>query len=172
MSTHPQAYTLGTNCQSVALRRFLSDWREAAVLLTTYQRGKPQPRACRGECGGGKNPPQISRRKDQAGSLGTEEKVSMTRSPIIYGAEKYLQNTVFLYVIKRVLVFLPQVVFYYKAIFIFTHYIFWEQWHLSSSSREINGKMRDAKTRGIALEPGYDFQTFVDRSPEMGCSLC
>ena len=29
-----------------------------------------------GECGGGKTPPQISRRKDQAGSLGTEEKTS------------------------------------------------------------------------------------------------
>ncbi len=28
-----------------------------------------------GECGGGKTPPQISRRKHQAGSLGTEEKV-------------------------------------------------------------------------------------------------
>ena len=27
-----------------------------------------------GECGGGKNPPQISRRKDQAGRLGAEEK--------------------------------------------------------------------------------------------------
>ena len=27
-----------------------------------------------GECGGGKTPPQISRRKHQAGSLGTEEK--------------------------------------------------------------------------------------------------
>jgi len=29
-----------------------------------------------GECGGGKNPLQISRRKDQAGSLGTAEKTS------------------------------------------------------------------------------------------------
>jgi len=29
-----------------------------------------------GECGGGKTPPQISGRKDQPGSLGTEEKVS------------------------------------------------------------------------------------------------
>jgi len=29
-----------------------------------------------GECGGGKTPPQISRRKDQAGRLGTEEKAS------------------------------------------------------------------------------------------------
>jgi len=29
-----------------------------------------------GECGGGKNPLLISRRKDQAGSLGTEEKTS------------------------------------------------------------------------------------------------
>jgi len=29
-----------------------------------------------GECGGGKSPPQISRRKEQAGSLGTEEKIS------------------------------------------------------------------------------------------------
>ena len=28
----------------------------------------------RRQCGGGKNPPQVSRRKDQAGSLGTEEK--------------------------------------------------------------------------------------------------
>jgi len=27
-----------------------------------------------GECGGGKAPPQISRRKDQAGRLGAEEK--------------------------------------------------------------------------------------------------
>jgi hypothetical protein len=57
----------------------MSDWREAAVGFTTYQRGKPQPRALRGECGGGKTPPQISRKKDQAGRLGTEEKVSMTR---------------------------------------------------------------------------------------------
>ncbi len=32
-----------------------------------------------GECGGGKNPPWISRRKDQAGSLGTEEKALTTR---------------------------------------------------------------------------------------------
>jgi hypothetical protein len=32
-----------------------------------------------GECGGGKTPPQISRRKDQAGSLGNEEKASRTR---------------------------------------------------------------------------------------------
>jgi len=29
------------------------------------------------ECGGGKTPPQISCRKDQAGSLGTQEKVSL-----------------------------------------------------------------------------------------------
>jgi len=29
-----------------------------------------------GECGGGKTPPQISRRKDQAGRLGAEEKTS------------------------------------------------------------------------------------------------
>jgi len=29
-----------------------------------------------GECGGGKTPPQISRRKDQAGRLGAEEKAS------------------------------------------------------------------------------------------------
>ena len=32
-----------------------------------------------GECGGGKNPPWISRRKDQAVRLGTEEKASTTR---------------------------------------------------------------------------------------------
>jgi hypothetical protein len=32
-----------------------------------------------GECGEGKTPPQISRRKDQAESLGTEEKSSRTR---------------------------------------------------------------------------------------------
>ena len=32
-----------------------------------------------GECGGGKTPPQISRRKDPAGSLGAEEKTSRTR---------------------------------------------------------------------------------------------
>ncbi len=32
-----------------------------------------------GECGGGKTPPQISRRKDQARSLGAEEKTSRTR---------------------------------------------------------------------------------------------
>jgi len=61
---------------SAALRPFVSDWREAAVGFTIYQRGKPQPRALRGECGGGKAPPQISRRKDQAGRLGIEEKVS------------------------------------------------------------------------------------------------
>ena len=58
------------------MRSFLSDCREAAVLFTAYQWGKPQPRAYRGECGGGKNPPQISRRKDQAGRLGIEEKIS------------------------------------------------------------------------------------------------
>jgi hypothetical protein len=29
-----------------------------------------------GECGGGKTPPQIRRRKDQAGSFGAEEKTS------------------------------------------------------------------------------------------------
>jgi len=29
-----------------------------------------------GECGGGKNPLQISRRKDQAESLGTTDKIS------------------------------------------------------------------------------------------------
>jgi len=45
------------------------------VLFTTYQWGKPQPPLA-GECGGGKIPPQISRRKDQAASLGTEEKIS------------------------------------------------------------------------------------------------
>jgi len=59
------------------------------VLFTTYQWGKPQPPACRGNAEGaslpaiasrsgesGGSPPQISRRKDQAGSLGTEEKIS------------------------------------------------------------------------------------------------
>jgi hypothetical protein len=35
---------------------FWSDWWEAAVLFATYLWGKPQPRACRGECGGGKTP--------------------------------------------------------------------------------------------------------------------
>jgi len=30
-----------------------------------------------GQCGGGKNPPQINRRKDQAGSLGTEGNASL-----------------------------------------------------------------------------------------------
>ena len=40
---------------------------------------KPQPRLQAGECGGGKTPPQISRRKDQAGSPGTEEKTSRLR---------------------------------------------------------------------------------------------
>ena len=62
---------------------FLSDWWEAAVLFTTYQRGKPQPPTCRGNAEGanlpaiasrsgeaGGAPLQISRRKDQAGSLG------------------------------------------------------------------------------------------------------
>jgi hypothetical protein len=58
------------------LRPFRSDCREAAVGFTTYQRGKPQPQAMRGECGGGRTPLQISRRKDQAGRPGTEEKVS------------------------------------------------------------------------------------------------
>jgi hypothetical protein len=51
------------------LRSFLSDWWEAAVLFTTYQRGKPQSRPLGGKCGGGKTPLQISRRKDQAGAL-------------------------------------------------------------------------------------------------------
>jgi len=46
------------------------------VLFTTYQRGKPQAPLA-GQCGGGKTPPQISRRKDQAGSLGTEENASL-----------------------------------------------------------------------------------------------
>jgi len=48
-------------------------------LFTDYQWGKPQlNRSVKsgGECGGGKTPPQISGRKDQPGSLGTEEKVS------------------------------------------------------------------------------------------------
>ena len=35
--------------------------------------------------GGGKFPSQISRRKDQAGSLGTEEKISPPFSNIYYG---------------------------------------------------------------------------------------
>ena len=57
-----------------------------------------------GECGGGKNPPQISCRKDQAGSLGTEEKTLshyvlasllqirpqiLVRSPIHYPMKEY-----------------------------------------------------------------------------------
>ncbi len=51
------------------------------MLFTTYQRGKPQPPTCRGNAEGlrlgeGKTPTQISRRKDQAGSLGREEKTS------------------------------------------------------------------------------------------------
>ena len=51
-SRYPRAYTRGTNICSVALRSFLSDWREAAVLFTTYQRGKPQPTTCRGNAEG------------------------------------------------------------------------------------------------------------------------
>ncbi|MBE9574653.1 MAG: hypothetical protein IMF20_05940 [Proteobacteria bacterium] len=47
------------------------------MLFTTYQWGKPQlSRLVGRECGGGKYPLLISRRKDQAGSLGTEEKTS------------------------------------------------------------------------------------------------
>jgi hypothetical protein len=48
----------------------------------TYQWGKPQPRACRGECGGDKTPLQISRRKDQAGRPGIEEKASKPRTSL------------------------------------------------------------------------------------------
>jgi len=50
-----------------------------------------------------------------------------------------------------IMVFVPQVVFYYKALFIFAHYIFGEQRHLASSSREIYGIMRDAKTGCVSL---------------------
>jgi len=39
------------------------------MLFTTYQGGTAAPDLS-GECGEGKTPPQISRRKDQAGSLG------------------------------------------------------------------------------------------------------
>jgi len=45
---YPRVYTRGTNICSVALRPFLNDCWEAAVLFTTYQRGKPQPTTCRG----------------------------------------------------------------------------------------------------------------------------
>jgi len=43
-----------------------------------------------GECGGGKNPLQISRRKDQAGSLGTAEKTSRP-SEILLGYIQFKQ---------------------------------------------------------------------------------
>ena len=46
------------------------------MLFTTYQWGEAAAPEFSGECGGGKSPPQISRRKEQAGSLGTEEKIS------------------------------------------------------------------------------------------------
>ena len=36
--------------------------------------GEPAAPDLSGECGGGKTPPKISRRKDQAGRLGAEEK--------------------------------------------------------------------------------------------------
>ena len=58
------------------MRSFFCDWREGAVLFMAYQWGKPQPRASRGECGGGKTPLLIRRRKDKAGSLGAEQKIS------------------------------------------------------------------------------------------------
>jgi hypothetical protein len=41
--------------------------------------GEPAAADLSEECGGGKTPPQISRRKDQAGSPGIEEKASRTR---------------------------------------------------------------------------------------------
>lgn len=44
----------------------------------TYHRGKPQPQFA-GECGGGKIPQQISHRKDQAKSPGTEEKPTLIK---------------------------------------------------------------------------------------------
>ena len=50
--------------------------RRPLSFSTTYQWGKPQSRLLGGKCGGGKNPLQISLRKDQAGSLGAEEKTS------------------------------------------------------------------------------------------------
>jgi len=51
-------------------------------LFVIYQWGKPQPQACRGECGGGKNPPQINRRKKTR--LGASELKEMPYYPFFY----------------------------------------------------------------------------------------
>jgi len=67
---------------------FRSDCREAAVFsrLTT---GGSRSYAEGGECGGGKTPPKVSRRKDQAGRLGTQEKPlpQDIQTAILYTAE-------------------------------------------------------------------------------------
>jgi hypothetical protein len=44
-------------------------------VFVTYLRGKPQLPLAE-ECGGGKNPSQISYKKHQPGRLGTKEKAS------------------------------------------------------------------------------------------------
>jgi len=48
------------------LMSFLSDWREAFVLFTTYQWGKPQPPIYRGNAEGA-NLPAIASRSGEAG---------------------------------------------------------------------------------------------------------
>ena len=50
-------------------------------LISGGSRRSPAPLSG-GQCGGGKTPPQISRRKDQAESLGTEEKTSVPNYPM------------------------------------------------------------------------------------------
>ena len=45
-----------------------------------------------GECGGGRTPPQISRRKDQPGRLGTKEKASMPARIVINVTVQTLLN--------------------------------------------------------------------------------
>ncbi len=69
--------TIKLNSRKVAMS-FRSDWREAAVfsrLICGGSPGFPLQRSGKNS-GGGKFPSQISRRKDQAGSLGTKEKTS------------------------------------------------------------------------------------------------
>jgi len=60
---HHRSLTIAANSLRVwarvetpGLTSFLSDWWEAAVLFTTYQRGKPQPPTCRGNAEGAKLP--------------------------------------------------------------------------------------------------------------------
>ena len=65
------------------VKSFRSDWWEDAVFSRLICGGSPGSAPKEQEnSGGGKFPSQISRRKNQAGSLGTEEKISSPFSNI------------------------------------------------------------------------------------------